>query len=100
MGEAAIIYAVIILARLSQKLGAVTKMPPYYLGFYTSIALLCLSLASRLVRISTATAGPGQMVPLLGTDQFYLVTHHLPLALGMVLALAIAAKYWGWLLKE
>jgi len=100
MGEAAIIYTVLILARLSQKLGAVTKMPPYYRGFYASIAFLCLSLASRLVRISTALTGPDQTVPLLEQEIFYLYTHHLPLAIGMLAALAIAAKYWGWLLKE
>ncbi|MGQ9585077.1 MAG: hypothetical protein ACUVXG_06705 [Anaerolineae bacterium] len=100
MGEVGILYTVIILARLSQKLGAVTKMGPYYRGFYVSLALFCLSMASRLVRISVALTGPVQPLPLLEQEGFYLVTHHLPLVTGMGLALVIAGKYWGWLLKE
>jgi hypothetical protein len=100
LGEAAIVYAVVILARLSEKLGAVTKMPPYYKGFYIALGLLCLSLASRLVHISTAFAMPGQTVPLLTTEGFYLLTPPLPLALGMSLSMVISGRYWGWLVKE
>ncbi|MBC7223219.1 MAG: hypothetical protein H5T59_02920 [Anaerolineae bacterium] len=99
-GEAAIIYALIILARLSEKLGAVTKMRPYYRGFYLSVALLCLSLASRLVRISAVLTEAGQSVSLLEQEGFYLLTHHLPMALGMLIAILVAGRYWGWLLKE
>ena len=100
VGEAAVIYTILVLTRLSQKLGAVTKMSAYYRGFYVSLALLCVSLASRLVRIGVVVAGPDQTAPLLQGENFYLVAHHFPLALGTLIALAIAGKYWGWLLKE
>ena len=100
IGEAAIIYAILILTRLSQKLGAVTKMPPYYNGYYLALGLLCISVASRLVRVGVVVTNPTPSIPLLHSDLFYLATHHVPLALGTAIALGIAVKYWGWLLKE
>lgn len=100
IGEAAILYTLIILARLSQKLGAVTKMPPYYRGFYLSVALLCVSLASRLVHLSAALTEAGQTMPLLAEEGFALATHHLPMALAMLISVLVAGRYWGWLLKE
>lgn len=100
LGEAAILYTLIILARLSQKLGAVTKMPPYYRGFYLSVALLSVSLASRLVYLSAVLTEAGQTVPLLAQEGFSLATHHLPMALGMLVSVLVAGRYWGWLLKE
>lgn len=100
VGEAAIIYTVIILARLSQKLGAVTKMPPYYKGFYVSVALLCLALVSRVVHISAVLTETGRTAALFAEESFSLAAHHVPMALGMLVSVLVAGRYWGWLLKE
>ncbi|NLE77642.1 MAG: hypothetical protein GX605_12945 [Chloroflexi bacterium] len=100
LGEAAIVYAILILRQLSEKLGSVTKMRPYYRGYYVAIALLGVALLSRLVHIGTVLGGTTQSVSFLGEEAFYLLTHHLPLALGISVALGITIKYWGWLLRE
>jgi hypothetical protein len=37
---------------------------------------------------------------MLNSPLFYLLLHHLPLALGLSLGVAITWHYWSWLLKE
>lgn len=99
IGLMAVIYIMLILAELSQKLGAVTKMPRYYLGFYVSAAFLGVALLSRFLKISTLPA-PNQSLPFSTNELFYLLTYYLPLAIGMTISLALTLIYWGWLFKE
>lgn len=99
IGLIAIIYVILILAELSQRLGAVTKMQRYYRVFYIGVIFLLISLTSRILRISVFLS-PQQNPVFLNDDLFYLLTYHVPLAIGTTINLAITLLYWGWLLKE
>ena len=99
LGLASLIYALLILARLGEKLGAVTKMRPYYRGYYVAVAFVGLALLIRLVRASVFSSTQGAS-GLLDSSLFYLLFYHLPLAVGMSVGLAITWYYWKWLLKE
>lgn len=92
-------YILILLGRLSHRLGEVTHMPPYYRGFYIAAILTGFAFFARLVRISTlATA---QAEPLwLQHPLFYLYTYYIPLALGLTIGGGLTLLYWSWLLKE
>lgn len=98
-GLIAVIHSVFILAELSQRLGAVTKMRKHYRGFYLGAAFLFISLLARLLQISTFYPPP-QAVALLNDDLFYLIVYSFPLALGASIVLLITLRYWGWLFKE
>jgi hypothetical protein len=100
VGLAAILFALAILALFGRKLGAVTKMRSFYQGYYAAIACVGLALVIRLVRVSVAWSSPQSIPEALGSPIFYLFLYHLPLAIGLTLALGITWYYWGWLLKE
>ncbi len=95
-----VIYALAILAQFGRKLGAVTKMAPYYRGYYFSIVGVGVALVARLIRTSVFWAPPDAVPSLLNAPLFYLFVYHLPLVLGLSLGLGITWRYWSWLLKE
>jgi hypothetical protein len=99
MGLISAIYITLIISKLSQKLGAVTKMRGYYRGFYVSAIFLLVSLIAHLVKTSVLLASE-RAPALLNSDLFYLLTYYLPLAIGTSINLAITLRYWDWLLKE
>ena len=96
----ALIYMLTVLARFGEKLGAVTKMRPYYYGYYVAIGCLVIVALARLLRASVFWAPPSSVPVLLNDARLYLFLHHLPLAIAMTLSLAITWHYWSWLLKE
>ena len=95
----ALIYTFYILIHLSRRYGQVIRLPHYYRGFYVSIGLVCLALVSHLMKNSVINAHQ-QAPSLLTDDRFYLFTYYLPLALAVAVAMGVAWRYWGWLLKE
>ena len=100
IGLGSIILVLVILARFGHKLGAVTRMRPLYYGYYVAIACLCLALLVHLIRASVFWA-PVETVPSLLTDPvFYLLLHHLPMAIALSVSLGVTWHYWSWLLKE
>jgi len=99
-GLISLIYALLILAQLGKKLGAVTKMRSVYRGYYAAVVLVGLSLVLRLVRASVFWAEPDSLPAALNEPLLYLLLYHLPLAVGMTVGLAITWHYWKWLLKE
>jgi hypothetical protein len=99
-GPAAMIYALLVLAQFGRKLGAVTKMREYYKGYYLAAAFVSLAFIVRLIRASVFWAPPDTIPPALNDPVFYLLLHHLPLAIGLSLGLGITWYYWNWLLKE
>ena len=100
LGLFSLLYALVILAQFSKKLGAVTKMRPLYRGYYVAACLVGLALVVRFIRTSVFMASPGSMSPILTEPLFYLFLYHLPLALGTTLGVILAWHYWSWLLKE
>jgi hypothetical protein len=94
-----IIFVLIILARLSEKLGAVTGMPPYFRWFWAGTGFLVIALVSQLLRISVSLTGHTSS-EWLDNPMFYLVAYHLPMAIGVTIGLAVTWRYWSWLLTE
>ena len=99
-GLISLIYALLILAQLGKKLGAVTKMRSAYCGYYAAVVLIGLSLVLRLLRASVFWAEPAGLPTALNEPLLYLFLYHLPLAVGVTIGLAITWYYWKWLLKE
>jgi len=95
-----LLCALVILAQFGRKLGAVTKMRPFYKGYYAAISLVGLALLMHFVRASVFWAPPHMTPAALRSPWLYLLLYHLPLVLGLGLALGITWHYWSWLLKE
>jgi chromate transport protein ChrA len=91
-GPAAIIITLVIMALLSQRLGAVTKRPPLYRWFYVSVALIGISMILRLAKLSAPDS----------VERGYTaaVFHDVLMAAGLSLAVIVAWRYWSWLLHE
>jgi len=100
VGLASVIYMLVILARFGRKLGAVTKMRPLYYGYYVAIGCLCLALLAHLIRASVFWAPVDTVPSVLNDPLFYLLVHHLPMAIAVTISLGVTWHYWSWLLKE
>ncbi len=92
LGPVAIMIALVILALLSQRLGAVTKRPPLYRWLYVSVVLVGLGVIVRLLNLDAPET--------LGNDYSTVMLYDILLALGLGLAVIIAWRYWSWLLRE
>ena len=101
VGLIAIMYLLYIFANLSRRLGAVTKMKPYYRGYYVALAFLSVSFVARVVLSSVALSPPSLVAPgLLSSPFFSLVAYHVPFAIAMAISVGVTWQYWSWLLKE
>lgn len=99
IGLVAVAYMLYIFANLSRRLGAVTKMPPYYRGFYVAIGLLTISILARVTLNSVALA-PELSTGIVSAPFFSPVVYQIPFVLAMVISVALAWRYWSWLFKE
>ena len=97
-GLAALGYALYIFANLSRRLGAVTKMRPYYRGFFVAIGFLAISALARVLLSSTVLVNDTRSV--WSTSLFALVAYHVPLVIAMAIGVVVAWHYWSWLFKE
>ncbi len=98
VGLIAVLYVLNILANLSQRLGAVTKMRPYYRGFYAAMALMTVSILARIAGSSLVLSG--RLNPLSLYDPLFLAFYHAPFVIAMIISVAVAWYYWNWLFKE
>lgn len=99
IGTISTIFLFFILARLSEKLGAVTRMPAHYRWFWVGNGFLGAALISQLLRITISLTG--QTGYLLFNDPvFYIITYYLPMAIGVTIGLIVTWRYWSWLLTE
>ena len=97
-GLVSLVYITFFLLTINQKLGAMTKMRPYYRWLYLSAFFTIVALFIRLLRTSVFWA-PQQAPPLLTESFFYVALYYIPLGIGMTITLWVTVKYWGWLLK-
>lgn len=107
LGLAAIAYTLVVVGLLSNRLGAVLKMPPYYRWFYVGAGLVSLALVTYLVYVSLAADPALRVAPqaqgasaTAGQAVALLLLYHLPLAFGLTVGVAVAWRYWSWLLRE
>lgn len=96
LGYVGISVALLIVARLSQKLGAVTRARPYYVGFYMCVVLIWLGIGTRVFLSLSPLASFQEMNQ---NTLYVLLVDGLP-ALAITIALAIAWYYWSWLIAE
>ena len=86
-GPASLAVALAVMGLLSQRLGAVTKMPSHYRWFYVAAGLLGVSVAVRLL----AVGGVGETLALVYAGS---------LVLGGIIGVLTAWRYWSWLFGE
>lgn len=94
-----VIYMLYIFSVLSRKLGGVTKMRPFYRGFYAAIGLLGLAVVLSWLLL-TARVTPDVLPAGWRDEQLYLALFMGALLIAVTLSLAVAWRYWGWLFKE
>lgn len=87
VGPASVTVMLVVIGLLSQRLGAVTRMPPYYRWCYVAAGLVGLSTLGRLVSIGYV-------------DEGLTLLNNLLFALGVTLGLVVAWRYWSWLFGE
>lgn len=98
-GLISLIYVAFFLITVNQKLGAMTKMKPYYRWLYVAAFFLTEAVLIRFLRTSVFWAS--QEAPsMLTSDLFYLAMYHIPLGIGMTIMLLVTIRYWGWLLRS
>ena len=85
--------ALLILARLSRRLGLVTRTPRYYRLFYLAAALLIISAVARFINEI-------QQVSITINDPIWVTIYLGFPAIGLTLGVIIAWRYWSWLLAE
>ncbi len=100
VGLGSLAIMLLILARFGYKLGAVTKMKPYYQIYYVAIGLVGVAFVVRFIRVSVFWAPPTMIPVVLNDPLFYLFLYHLPLAVGLTLGLGVTWRYWSWLLMK
>ncbi|MCQ3933212.1 MAG: hypothetical protein DPW16_22420 [Chloroflexi bacterium] len=90
----AITIMLVIFAELSRRLGAVVKTAPLYRWFYVAAVLTFCSSVVRLLSIEFSQRdfeySTGQEIAA--------YAYAFPLMIGLLLALWVAWRYWGWLI--
>jgi hypothetical protein len=90
-GPVSILIALVVLALLSQRLGAVTKRAPLYRWLFVSVALVGVSIVGRFISAVVPGGDPAYAATMLFDVLF---------VLGLLLAVVVAWRYWSWLLHE
>jgi hypothetical protein len=96
LGQIAIGFALVVLARLSQRLGHFAHARPYYMGHY--IAAVCIW-SGALARFYFITRETESLRALSNTSLYILGVEGLP-AIGVTIGLVVTWYYWSWLLAE
>src|SRR5512135_3569141 len=94
-GMASITVAILVLALLSKRLGAVTHTPRYYLGLYGSAALMAVSVLARLLNWLKRTDAAN-----INSDPVWILLYIGLPAVAVTLGVIVAWRYWSWLLAE
>lgn len=98
-GPLGLAYLLVILGRLSMRLGTVVKLPPIYRWQYLAAGLVGLAGVIELVR-TAALHDPTGMPEWSRSAALVLWGTHVPFAAGAGLGLLAAWPYWGWLIRR
>jgi hypothetical protein len=99
LGTLSIMFLFYILARLSERLGSVEKMAPLYRYYYVALFFLALGGATHFL-VARVYLTPATFPDWLLSPWFVLLTHYLPLALGVTIGIVITWRYWSWLFTQ
>lgn len=97
IGPLSLCVALVTLGILSRRLGRVTRDRPYYRGFFIAALMVFTGVVSRVVHLINGVAEVADIPQ--NTTAWVLLTNGVP-ALGMLLGLVVAWRYWSWLLAE
>ncbi len=95
-GNISIVVAMLVMGVLSRRLGDVTRIPPYYRGFFASAVLVGLSVLARVMNIGRGL----ETAASIAHDPVWAVLYVGLPAIGVSLGVAVAWRYWSWLLAE
>jgi hypothetical protein len=96
IGQLGIMIALIVLGRLSARLGSATKAKKQHIGFYIAAAIMFVSIIIRVLNIVYEFVSSENIQDSLLWVLFY---DGLP-ALAITLGILFAWHYWSWLLAE
>ncbi|MBN1218392.1 MAG: hypothetical protein JXM69_05660 [Anaerolineae bacterium] len=97
-GTLSLIILFYVLARLSERFGAVVRMQPRYRYLYVSILLVLISFIIHILAVSAETTTTD--TTWLTNPWVLLVVYYLPHTIAISLALYVAWHYWSWLITE
>ena len=86
-GPGSLAVTLVVMGLLSQRLGAVTKMPSHYRWFFVGAGFLGVSVAARLLAVGEG----GEMLALV---------YAASIVMGGVIGVLTAWRYWSWLFGE
>jgi hypothetical protein len=95
----ALMYASVIYMNLSRRLGAVTKMRPYYRGFPVAMVFLAIAMMAYVTR-NAAYLAKEEYSALLLSPTVGLLFFYIPLFVGVLIDIVLVWRYWSWLLTE
>ena len=98
VGLGAVIFILVIMARLTQRWEEVTRSRSHYRLFYVSAVLVGTASLVRLIRAGYLISDTGPVVFSEPQSWFYVLLYHAPLTIGMSISLAVTWRNWEWLL--
>ena len=99
LGTLSVVYLFYILAKLSQRLGAVEKMAPYYRYFYVANTFIIIGSISHMIMARVALS-PQDFPSWLLAPWFLLLGYYGPLTIGVTIGIVVTWRYWSWLIRE
>jgi hypothetical protein len=99
LGTLSILIIIYILAKLSERFGAVIKMRPRYRYYYLALIFLFIGWLAQLLVLATDLT-PTNVQSWLNSSWFLLLAYYLPLTIGVTIGLVITWRYWSWLVAE
>lgn len=99
IGTISLIILLFVLARLSEKFGAVVRMRPLYRYYYLALIIGLISVVVHIVVVRAAVS-PMEFPAWITTPWFLLVAYHLPLAIAVTISVYVTWHYWRWLITE
>jgi hypothetical protein len=97
VGTLSLVVLFYVLARLSERFGAVVKMDPAYRYYYVALALAVIS---AVIHLYAAGAAPATLPTWFTADWFLVLAYDLPLAVAVTISLYVTWYYWSWLITE
>lgn len=96
LGMMALGVSMVLLARLSSRLGRVLLARPYYVGLLVGAVCLWIGAGARLFFLTPLVAS----LPVLYENSVYVLLAYGFPSLGVTLGLLTTWYYWSWLLAE
>jgi len=99
LGILSLLPLIFILAKLSARFGSVVKMAAIYRFYYLALFFVAIGALTHLV-VAGANLEPQKAPGFITSPDFLFFTYHLPLAIGVTIAIIITWLYWSWLITE